>query len=74
MYQFQTKIGLFSIVNYADRWHIIFRNERYDNYSTPEQAIDDLAGGHTYSLPDGIDSSTLEISDNLSDWTFIKNS
>jgi hypothetical protein len=75
MYFFRTKAGVFSIVRHndrwrlilSDRWRLIFGSDTLGSYSTAEQAVDDLAGGH-FSLPSGIDPATLGIPADLSKW------
>ena len=68
MYYYQTKVGVFQIVERSGKWQIIFEDENLGNYLTPHQAADDLAGGHTFSPGRNIDTSTLEISADISEW------
>jgi hypothetical protein len=68
-WSYQTRVGTFFIRLIDGRYHIIFRDRGYGSYHSPEAAVDDLAGGHTYSLPDEIVSSELGISRDLSAWT-----
>lgn len=68
LYRFKTRVGYFYIVDSNGRFCIFFEDERLDCYSTIQQALDDLVGGHGWSNSSGVDSSTLDISDSLSDW------
>jgi hypothetical protein len=67
-YSFNTRAGTFHIVNRKGRFHIIFREEDLGSYATPEQAADDLAGGHTFSPSSGVDPGSLGIPGDLSEW------
>jgi hypothetical protein len=42
--------------------------ESLGSYSNPQQAADDLAGGHTFSISSGVDTATLGIPDDLGEW------
>jgi hypothetical protein len=54
-----TRIGPFYIVATEDgRFHPYYDGERLDAYSTPQQAVDDLAGAHTFSIAGGTDTAT----------------
>lgn len=68
MYIFSTKVGIFSIVPKAGRWHAMFRGESLGSYFSPQQAADDLAGGHTFTPPGGFDTSKLGIPADISEW------
>ena len=72
IYFCETKVGRFSIESRGDRWHIMFKGESLGSYARPEQAADDLAGGHTYPAGPGIDTSMLGISENLSEWSRVR--
>lgn len=67
-YFFTTDSGVFSIIWQEQRWRVRFNDEDLGSYSTPEQALDDLVGGHTFTLSDGTDTTTLGLPDTLSDW------
>jgi hypothetical protein len=72
MWSYKTPKGTFHIIK-PDAWfHIIYDGEDLGSYATPEQAADDLAGGHTFSPSNGVDPGELEISDDLGDWKFTK--
>lgn len=68
MYKHKTAVGTFLIAERLGRWHIIFKDESLGNYATPQQAADDLAGGHTFSPGTGIDTSTLDIPSDIKEW------
>lgn len=68
LFVFQTRIGPFYIVRIKDRFHPYFDGETLGSYINPEQAVDDLAGGHTFSIRGGVDTSSLGIPDDLSEW------
>lgn len=68
----KTHKGTFYIVQRRSRFHIIYNNEDLGSYSTPEQAADDLSGGHTFTPSNGVDPIELEISDDLGDWEFTR--
>lgn len=74
VYYFKTTKGLAEIAfNQAtSRYHALFTKEDLGNYITPEQAIDDLAGGHTFSHSTGVDTSTIGLSDDIGEWTKVK--
>lgn len=53
------------------RFHVFFENENLGPYGTPEQAIDDAAGGHTFSPSSGTDLGSLGLSSDIGDWEWI---
>ena len=69
---FKSRVGSFAIVEERGRFIAVFEGEGLGSYHRPEAALDDLVGGHTYSLPGGIDSSTAGLPDDLADWTFVR--
>lgn len=71
-FAYKTKVGTF-IIEYRtsnNRWHVLLNGDALNHYITPQQAADDLAGGHI-DTPEGYDTSTLGISDDISDWTIL---
>lgn len=68
LYLWQSRAGLFVIERRGERWHPIFDGESLGSYASPQQALDDLCGGHTFSLAGGIDSSRLDLPEDLSEW------
>ncbi len=69
MYYYRTSVGIFLIAQRSGRWHVIFDDESLGSYATPQQAVDDLAGGHTFSPGHGIDTSKLGIPDDINEWS-----
>jgi uncharacterized protein (TIGR03435 family) len=55
----RTRVGPFYIAERGGRYHPVFREESLGSYHSPASAADDLAGGHTFFLPDDIDSAEL---------------
>ena len=49
MYYHRTAVGTFLIVERFERWHVLFEDERLGSYANAWQAVEDLAGGHTFS-------------------------
>ena len=68
LYKVETRIGPFYIEKQDGRYHPIFDNERLGSYAYALQAVEDLAGGHTFSISSGIDTSTLGIPYELEEW------
>ena len=68
LYSFKTRVGTFYITEHNGRFHPLFEDENLGSYATAQQAAEDLAGGHTSSLSGGIDSSTLGIPEDVSEW------
>lgn len=69
LYKFNTKIGTFYIAQSSDcRFHPLYDNESLGSYAEPWQAAADLAGGHTFSIPCGQDTSLLGIPKHHSEW------
>lgn len=51
------------------RYHVFVGDEDLGNYPTPQQAVDDICGGHTFSHSSGVDTAQLGIPDELDEWT-----
>lgn len=68
-YFYETRVGTFSIESRGDRWHVMFKGDSLGNCARPEQAADDLAGGHTSSPGLGIDTAKLGIPEDLNEWS-----
>lgn len=68
-YRHGSRIGTFTIRLRPDNtWQIWHADENLGGrYALPQQAVDDLTGGHT-DWPGNTDPSTLELSDDLGDW------
>lgn len=50
------------------RFHVIWKGESLGSYINAPQAIDDAAGGHTFSPSDGTDLGELGLSSDIGDW------
>lgn len=68
LYVCKTKVGPFYIAEHNGRFHPVFAEESLGSYATPQQAVEDLAGGHTFTPSSGYDASELGIPDDLSEW------
>lgn len=72
IYKWKTRIGSFYICQSPDgRFHPVYDNESLGSYSQAWQASEDLAGGHTFSISSGEDTSELGIPDHTDDWVKI---
>ena len=74
-WSYTTKAGTFRIVARARhdgilRYHAMLDDEDLGNYANPEQALDDLVGGHTYAASSGVGTDESGLPDELSEWTF----
>lgn len=67
---YPTRIGraaiFFSPIN--SRYLAFIGEENLGAYLSPQQAVDDLTGGHTFSHSSGIDTALLGLPDDLSEW------
>lgn len=70
MYSYPTKIGMFYITQLNGRWQAMYEDENLGSYYSPQHAADDLAGGHTFSLSNGADTSKLGIPEDISEWSY----
>jgi hypothetical protein len=68
LYAWDTRIGTFYIAQAEGLFHVIYDEESLGSYARPEQAAEDVAGGHTSSISSGIDTATLGIREDLSEW------
>lgn len=69
LYVYQTRIGSFYIAAANDgRFHPYYDDESLGSYDNPQQAVDDLAGGHTFSIAGGVDTAKLGIPYDLGEW------
>lgn len=68
LYQYKTRVGTFYIAEHNGFFHPVYKEESLGSYSTAQQAVEDLAGGHAFSLSSGIDPSELGIPDDVSEW------
>ena len=69
MYRYKTRVGTFHIRKIEDSWRVRFEDEDLGGYHSPQSALDDLVGGHTFWPGSGVDPSTLGIPDELSEWS-----
>lgn len=61
--------GPFFIGQSADgRFHPIWQGESLGSYHSAAAAVEDLAGGHTFWIPDGTDPGRLGLSSEPDDW------
>ena len=68
VYFAKTRIGTFRIKWERGEWHATFQDEHLGGYPAPQQAVDDLVGGHTFSLSTGHDTSELGLPDEIGEW------
>jgi len=67
-----TRLGTFYIKPIRDRFAVLYEDETLGSYHSPESALDDLVGGHTFIPSSGIDTSTAGLPSNLSEWEFVR--
>jgi hypothetical protein len=68
LFKCDTKVGPFYIAESNRRFHPLFEEESLGSYASAAQAADDLAGGHTFTPANGVDTSTLGIPSDLAAW------
>ena len=69
IYYWPTRIGRFYITRSNDgQFHPVYDDETLGSYATAQQAAEDLAAGHTFSISSGTDTAELGIPDQISDW------
>lgn len=68
LYVFQTRLGPFYIGEKDGRFHPVFEDNNLGSYARPEQAAEDLAGGHTFSISSGVDTASLGIPGDIGKW------
>ena len=71
LYVYETSAGAFYIAEHDGRFHPLFQDESLGSYATAQQAVEDLVGGHTFSLPGDIDPAELGVPEDLEDWVKI---
>ena len=67
-FYWNTRIGTFYIAELDGRFHPVYDDESLGSYERAEQAAEDLAGGHTFSISSGVDTATLGIPEDLQEW------
>ena len=65
---FRSRVGTWRIRAHGGRFVAMWEDESLGSYHTPEAALDDLVGGHTWSPSSGADSSKAGLPDALSEW------
>jgi hypothetical protein len=68
LYVWHTRAGPFYIAERERRFHPVFQGESLGSYHSAAAAADDLAGGHTFSIPGGIDTADLGIPSDIAEW------
>ena len=69
MWHYKTKRGTVSIKQHKNgRYEVIYDQESLGSYKTPQQAADDVAGGHTFMPSNGVDLGELDIPADLPEW------
>lgn len=73
---YRTRIGTAKIIfdPGIQRYIAAIGDEALGNYPTAQGAVDDLAGGHTFSHSSGVDTATLGLPDDVLDWERASNS
>ena len=69
LYAWHTRIGPFYIAESGGCFHVFYQDEELGNYPSPDSALGDVAGGHTFSIAGGIDTGTLRIPESLNEWS-----
>jgi hypothetical protein len=67
-----TKWGTFRIVSREGRFSAIYEEDDLGWYDSPQQAVDDLVGGHTFSTLNDVDTSQCGLPQALEDWSFVR--
>lgn len=69
LYRYETRVGTFFIGRSEDgRFHPLFEGESLGSYDQDFHATEDLAGGHTISVPGVEDTAALGIPERPSEW------
>lgn len=70
-FRFVTSKGEFRIVpERSERWQAMYGDEGLGSYAIPDQAADDLAGGHTFTPSCG-DTAALGIPESSAEWYWV---
>lgn len=72
LFVWNTRVGPFYIAAIGGRFHPVYDDESLGSYARPEQAAEDLAGGHTFSNRAGVDTADLGIPAELSEWQRVR--
>jgi hypothetical protein len=68
LFVWHTRVGPFYIAEFEGRFHSVFRDGSLGGYHSAASAADDLAGGHAFSIPGGIDTGDLGIPSDINEW------
>jgi hypothetical protein len=68
LFVYRTRIGPFYIGEHQGRFHVLYDDENLGSYTRPDQAAEDVAGGHTFSPSSGVDTATLGIPEDIGEW------
>lgn len=69
MWYYKTTKGTVQITHKKDgRYHVIYDDESLGAYTTPQQAVDDASGGHTFMPSNGVDLGEIGLPYDLPDW------
>ena len=68
LYVFHTRDGDFYIGEQDGRFHPVYESDSLGSYAHPWQAAEDLASGHTSSIPSLPDIDALGIPEDLGEW------
>ena len=66
-----TGIGYARVIMISGSWCACIGGENLGQYPTPQQAVDDLVGGHTWVHSSGVDTSTLGLPIDVGDWELV---
>ncbi len=72
MWYFKTRHGTVKIVPYQGRYHIIYNEDNLGSYISPQQAIDDAAGGYTSTPTNEVDLGDLGLPADIGEWQYSK--
>lgn len=73
LFVWNTQIGPFYIAMTSDRrFHPVYNDESLGSYARPDQAAEDLAGGHVFSIRGRVDIKALKIPADLGEWERIR--
>jgi hypothetical protein len=65
----RTEIGPIHIVLREDgQFYTFYNGETQAAFSSPQQAVDDIATGRKSSIASGIDPASFGVPENLADW------
>lgn len=67
-YRYMTRSGAVTIAEHEGQFHVIFEEESLGSYRRPQEASEDVAGGHTFMPTSGLDLGALGIPEDLNEW------